>query len=132
MRFEQLLIWDNSDCFAAIMRTYYTWQLTESIDVSWNIAFMAMWTWIEMSFGILVASLPVSPRFYQFIKQRLSILMTGSGKKRVSTFTESENTRATSEGASISLSSVGHAKSSETGAYYEIESPARVNFPHKM
>ena len=121
----------NSDCFAAIMRTYYTWQLTDSSDVSWNISLMSMWTWIEMSFGILVASLPVTPRFYQFFKQRSSMLMTTS-RRRVSQFTETRNTKGNSKVASTVVTSPIHAKGSDTGPYYELDSPRKAAFPHQI
>ena len=113
------------------MRTYYTWRLTESTDISWNVALMGMWTWIEMSFGVVVASLPVTPRFYQFCKQKASKLATNS-RERGSRLTGSHNIKGASKVASISLASSGHAKSSEPGAYYELESPRKAAFPYKV
>ena len=55
----------------SIVRTYWTWKLHESPDVTWNISYMVLWTWAEMSTGILVSCLPTFPKLFEFVKKEL-------------------------------------------------------------
>ena len=73
----------DRDCIAAILRAYYTWRLVEETDYSWNTSIQGMCTALEMSFGILVATLPIAPRFYKHLKQNGLIpnVWGGSGLK---------------------------------------------------
>ena len=49
----------------SILRTYYTFQIARSRDTSYNIVILGLWTWAETTIGLLVACLPVLPRFFQ-------------------------------------------------------------------
>ena len=53
-----------SACITSIVRTYYT-SRSETGDVSYKLVIMGLWTWAEVTIGILVACLPIAPRFFQ-------------------------------------------------------------------
>ncbi|KAI4213374.1 MAG: hypothetical protein LQ349_009283, partial [Xanthoria aureola] len=53
-------------CITSIVRTYYTSE-SEIGDVSYKLIIMGLWTWAELTAGILVSCLPVVPRFFQHI-----------------------------------------------------------------
>lgn len=65
-----------SDCIASVVRAYYTWYLIGSTDISWNSVGMGIWAALEMSFGVVVVCLPVSPRFYKHLRERSNALLT--------------------------------------------------------
>lgn len=47
-----------------------------SPDISWNIAIMGLWTWAEMSVGVLVCCLPVTPKFFSFVNPKFQSMVT--------------------------------------------------------
>ena len=49
----------------SILRTYYSWKIYKSIDISYNMIIMGFWTWAEIAIGVTVSCLPVIPRFFQ-------------------------------------------------------------------
>ncbi|KAL8658300.1 MAG: hypothetical protein Q9226_001116 [Calogaya cf. arnoldii] len=53
-------------CITSIVRTYHTSE-SETGDVSYKLIIMGLWTWAELTAGILVSCLPVVPRFFQHI-----------------------------------------------------------------
>lgn len=55
----------SSACITSIMRTYYTWELALSPDVTHNLALMDLWTYAEIAIGIIISCTPIFPRFYQ-------------------------------------------------------------------
>ncbi|KAL8860206.1 MAG: hypothetical protein Q9178_003470 [Gyalolechia marmorata] len=57
-------------CITSIVRTYYTSE-SETGDVSYKLIIMGLWTWAELTAGILVSCLPVVPRFFQHIGPRV-------------------------------------------------------------
>lgn len=48
----------------SIMRTYYTWRVVQSPDITYNLCIMGMWSYAEISIGIIVSCLPVLPKFF--------------------------------------------------------------------
>ena len=54
------------------MRTYYTWKVASSPDVTYHIAQMGLWTYAELATGVFISCLPVIPRFFQHIGPRIS------------------------------------------------------------
>ena len=64
------------------MRTYYTWRVVESQDTNWDLLPMALWTWAELSIGIIVGCLPTLPRFIQHIGTKIRVNFSGSGTGR--------------------------------------------------
>lgn len=52
-----------SACVTSILRTYYTWKIVKSPDVSYHMLQMGLWTEAEISTGIIISCLPVIPKF---------------------------------------------------------------------
>lgn len=63
-------------CITSILRTYYTWRIVQSPDVSYNIVPMGMWTYAEISIGIVISCLPVIPKFFQHIGPKVYSALT--------------------------------------------------------
>lgn len=61
----------SSACVTSTIRTYYTWKIIDSHDITYDICKMGLWTHAEISIGIIVCCLPVSPRFFQFIGPKI-------------------------------------------------------------
>lgn len=61
-----------SACITSILRTHYTWKLVQSPDISYNGVRMGMWTYAELSSGIVISCLPVIPKFFQHVGPKLS------------------------------------------------------------
>ena len=55
----------------SILRTYYTWKIYKSEDISYNMVIMGFWTWAEIAIGITVSSLPVLPKFFKHFGPRI-------------------------------------------------------------
>ncbi len=60
-----------SACITSIVRTYYSWKIIHSQDVTYDLFQMGLWNYAEISIGIMVSCLPVSPRFFQFIGPKI-------------------------------------------------------------
>ncbi|KAF6227624.1 hypothetical protein HO173_012153 [Letharia columbiana] len=63
-------------CITSILRTYYTWKIVQSPDISYNMVPMGMWTYAELSTGIVISCLPVIPKFFQHIGPKVSSALT--------------------------------------------------------
>lgn len=63
-------------CITSILRTYYTWKIVQSPDISYNMVPMGMWTYAELSTGIVISCLPVIPKFFQYIGPKVSSALT--------------------------------------------------------
>lgn len=73
----------------SILRTYYTWQIALSPDITYNMVRMGMWTNAELSTGIVISCLPVIPKFFQHIGPKLSSALTLRSKSRKDSGNES-------------------------------------------
>ncbi|MCJ1449718.1 hypothetical protein MMC28_000046 [Mycoblastus sanguinarius] len=58
-------------CLTSILRTYYTWRVVESPDISYNIIIMGIWAYVEVTIGIIISCLPILPRFVQHFGPRI-------------------------------------------------------------
>lgn len=58
-------------CVTSILRTYYTWKILNSPDVSYNVVIMGYWTIAEITTGIVVSCLPVMPKFFHHYTSKL-------------------------------------------------------------
>ena len=58
-------------CVTSIMRTYYTWRVIQSPDITYNLCIMGLWAYAEISIGILVSCLPVLPKFFKNFGPRI-------------------------------------------------------------
>ena len=72
MRDVLLIFTIHSACVASILRTYYTWRTVGTPDVSWEILPVGLWSWAELSIGIIVGCLPTLPKFFQHIRTKLN------------------------------------------------------------
>ena len=72
----------NSACVTSVLRTYYTWRVVESHDINWDLIPMGLWTWAEISIGIIVGCLPTFPKFFQHIGTMYHSKHSGSGTGR--------------------------------------------------
>lgn len=80
--YDVLLIFTlNSASVASILRTYYTWRVVENPDVSWEIFPVGLWSWAELSIGIIVGCLPTLPKFFQHIGTKFYRSTSGSGRE---------------------------------------------------
>ena len=61
----------GSACAASIIRTTYAEAINESPDRTYNLCAVGLWTYAEIAIGIIVACLPVTPRFFKSIRNSL-------------------------------------------------------------
>lgn len=76
-----LIIQLFSACLTSILRTYYTSRIAESPDVSRNVIIMGLWTWAEITTGIVVSCLPVIPKFFQHFGPKFFRALSSFGSK---------------------------------------------------
>ena len=78
-----LILVDDSACVASIVRTYYSWRMFESYDTSWELGPVGLWSFAELSIGIMVGCLPSLPRFFQHVGPKIyrCIGVIGSERK---------------------------------------------------
>ena len=89
-----------SACITSVLRTYYTWKIVQSPDISYNMVPMGMWTYAELSTGIVISCLPVIPKFFQHIGPQLSRALTFRHDKVTK---ESNNSGSSASGKSSDL-----------------------------
>ncbi|KAF2230323.1 hypothetical protein EV356DRAFT_536477 [Viridothelium virens] len=65
-------------CVSSIVHLFYTCKLLTATDVTYNSWLTGLWTYPELGSGIMIASLPVSGKFYQNLKEKTRSLL---GKK---------------------------------------------------
>jgi hypothetical protein len=77
------------------LRTYYTSKIASSPDVTYNVIIMGLWTWAEITTGIIVSCLPVIPKFFQHFGPRVyQTLFSSSSKSDTGLGPKSESTDA--------------------------------------
>ena len=59
-------------CITSILRLTYTRKIIDSEDFTYNICLMGLWAFAEISIGIIVACLPLVPRFFQFLGPKMA------------------------------------------------------------
>lgn len=79
-----LILTRNSACMTPILRTYYTWRTVEMLDTSWELFLMGLWTWAELSIGLIVGCLPAIPKLFQHIGPKISRGSSGTRSGRES------------------------------------------------
>ena len=72
-----LILTENSACVTSILRTYYTWRTVKSSDTSWELLLMGLWSWAELSIGIIVGCLPALSKFFQHIGPKIHGSISG-------------------------------------------------------
>lgn len=69
-------------CTTSILRTYYTWKIVQSPDISYNIMPFGLWSAAELATGIIISCLPVIPKFFQHIGPKVSSVIAFKFKSR--------------------------------------------------
>ncbi|KAK0511236.1 hypothetical protein JMJ35_005809 [Cladonia borealis] len=59
-------------CITSILRTYYTWKIVTSPDITYHMAQMGLWTYAELATGVIISCLPVIPKFFQHVGGKIS------------------------------------------------------------
>lgn len=119
----------SSACITSIIRTYYTWKIIHSQDVTYDMCRMCLWNSAEISIGIIVCCLPVSPRFFQFIGPKIYGTFSAhknnnvfTGSKRAFTKNSASATWADPYNARVQLKSESIALAQQTSRTTERES----------
>ncbi|KAL8832272.1 MAG: hypothetical protein Q9191_000371 [Dirinaria sp. TL-2023a] len=60
-------------CASSILRTYYTWKLFESRDLSYYMVQMGLWAYAELATGVIISCLPIIPRFFQELRPKIKM-----------------------------------------------------------
>ena len=71
-----------SACISSIYRTYYTWKIAKSPDISYNVVPMGLWTFAELATGFIISCLPVIPKFFQHMWPKVSRALSIMSKSR--------------------------------------------------
>ena len=72
-------------CIASTFRLVYNFKIAQGLDFSFNVLVMALGALTELTMGIIVACLPVFPRFFQHHKSILSTKLPSPSWSRVTT-----------------------------------------------
>ena len=72
----QAIDWYSSACIASILRTFYSWKVAQSPDISYNVMLVGIWAWAEMAVGIIVSCLPIMPKFFQHFSPKVRRLLS--------------------------------------------------------
>ena len=70
----------RSACISSTLRTYYTWKIVTSPDVTYHMVQMGLWTYAELATGVIVSCLPVIPKFFQHVGPRILATIFSQGK----------------------------------------------------
>ena len=68
----------------SILRTYYSFKVPKSSDRTYNLELMGLWSWAELTIGIIVGCLPVLPKFIRHVGAKVSSTFSFTSKDGVS------------------------------------------------
>ena len=68
---------------ASIIRAYYTWIIARDADLSYRLAVMSFSAAAELAIGIIVGSLPVTPKFFQHVSVKVSKALSFAPKSAI-------------------------------------------------
>ncbi|KAL8784312.1 MAG: hypothetical protein Q9195_009091 [Heterodermia aff. obscurata] len=81
-------------CATSIVRTFYAFKIVQNQDNSYNILIITLWKGAEVTSGIIVSCLPITPIFFRYIGPKVydvfSDIFPLSSKLRSTTDSESE------------------------------------------
>lgn len=60
----------------SVIRTKYSWRVTETTDASVSEIVMGLWTWAEIAIGILISCVPVLPKFLKHFGSKIGRYLT--------------------------------------------------------
>ena len=86
-------------CISSILRLYYSIVLLNTSDMTYNMINLCWTSALEVAGGLLVASFPVLPRLYRFLRGEQAAASTAGWSKRP-TFNSSSQSRATKKSKS--------------------------------
>ena len=76
-----------SACVCSIVRLSFAIKLLSTTDITYYAWLTGLWTYPEMASGILVACLPVSPKFFQALNETGAFLKVRTSLRSLLTFT---------------------------------------------
>ena len=62
-----------------------------SLDASYEMMFMGLWTWAEITTGILISCLPITPKFFQYAGPKVRRMFPASMRQRPESATVKDN-----------------------------------------
>ena len=68
---------------ASIIRAYYTWVVARDTDFSYSMVVITLCARAELAIGIIVGSLPVMPKFFQYASFKVSKALSFGSKSAV-------------------------------------------------
>lgn len=71
----------NSACVCSIVRLFYAIKLYGATDITYHSWYTKLWTAPEVASGIVVACLPLLPKFFQGLKEMGTLSKIGSALK---------------------------------------------------
>ena len=51
-----------------------------SLDASYEVMFMGLWTWAEITTGIIISCLPITPKFFQYFGPKVRHMFPASSR----------------------------------------------------
>lgn len=69
-------------CVTSVARTHYTFKVMNSLDASYEVMFMGLWTWAEITTGIIISCLPVTPKFFRYAGPKVRHMFPVSTRSR--------------------------------------------------
>ena len=82
-----------SACVVSIIRTYYTFKLVNSGDVTHNVVLLGFWSHAEITIGIMISCFPVLPRLIQVFHSRAHDAFSSRFKDSETSFRETLTSR---------------------------------------
>lgn len=82
-----------SACIVSIVRTYYTFKLVNSGDVTHNVVLLGFWSHAEIAIGIMISCFPVLPRLIQVFHSRARDAFSSRFKDSEMSFRETLTSR---------------------------------------
>lgn len=84
-----------------MLRLFLSIRLKNSGDVTYNIALMGFWTYAELSTGIVCGCLPILPKFFNLLGQKMSATSLGALLRSSKFSRSSQSTSEADEAARV-------------------------------
>ena len=72
-----------SACAISILRTMHSVDLAKGSDFSYDVAIMGLWSWAEVTSGVLISCFPVMLRFFQHFWPQVCIFFSSHTESHV-------------------------------------------------
>lgn len=80
----------NRSCGSSTVRLYFTIEVWKTHDVSYYMGMVGVWTYPEITFGFLVACLPIMPKFLRVMAKKPLVGRVGTGLRTALRIPKSE------------------------------------------